>query len=143
MKKKGFQLLAAAIFAAIALMLLSVQRSSPELFYFQNQSELHAAALQILHSGSSSDISVSGVARIHDWHGTNPIIEFTISSFGLTPSSQYKGLYYSPNDVPAAFQNTQQTLIKTKDGWTWTDEHGNHGNTTRIDLCWYTFEAYF
>ena len=55
----------------------------------------------------------------------------------------YHGFYYSPDDVPLAFQNTAVPLEETADGWTWRAEGDNRGFTRRLAPGWYYFEAYF
>ena len=55
----------------------------------------------------------------------------------------YHGFYYSPDDVPLAFQNTAVPLEETAEGWTWRAGDSNHGFTRRLAPGWYYFEAYF
>ena len=142
---KQNHLLAAGVclLLAAALTASSLRHSSPEAFYAEHQDALHTAAQQILTSGTVQDISVEGVRQIDAWAGPPLVIEFYLSGSGLGPSTHYKGLYYSPEDVPAAFQNVSAPLEPSDVGWTWTDGTDNHGSTTRVAPCWYTFEAHF
>lgn len=143
MKKK--LVLSAGVFllSMAALFSLSAHRSTPEAFFFQHQEELQAAAEHVLAAGSAKGMTVEEVEFIDFWPGPAPIIEFTTSGSGLAPSSHYEGLYYSPSDTPAPFQNTQIPLQESETGWSWTDGTDNHGSTTRIAPCWFTFEAHF
>ena len=143
MKKKLFLLAGVFLLLMTALFSLSARRATPEAFFSQHQEELQAAAEQILAAGSAEGATVDGVEQIDFWPGPVPIIEFTISGSGLAPSSHYKGIYYSPGDTPAPFQNTQLPLQESETGWNWTDGTDNHGSTTRVAPCWFTFEAHF
>ena len=104
-----------------------------------------------LHSSSLEEAYQPGVypARIgdkylNDWPGEHPMAEFTLSTFGLVPSTGYYGCYYSPDDVPRPFQNAPVPLVQTDDGrWEWTGEGDNHGTTSKIKDGWYYFEAHF
>ena len=143
MKRKLFLPAGVCLLLIVVLFRTSAYRSTPEFFYAQHREELQAAAEQVLAAGSAEGVVIEGVESLDFRPGPAPIIEFTTSGFGLAPSSRYKGIYYSPDDTPAAFQNTPQALLECEDGWTWTDSTGNYGSTTRIAPCWYTFEAYF
>lgn len=144
MKQKMFFLAVAAVLLLIESLFYSYRYPlSPETLYLRYQEEFHTASEQILASSSTEDISIKGVRQIVYWPGPTPIIEFHTSSFGIAPSSHYKGIYYSPDDMPAAFQNSQQPLLETADGWAWNDGTDNHGSTSRIAPFWYTFEAHF
>lgn len=143
MKKKQFLWAGVCLLLVAALVLISARRSTPEFFFSQHREELQAAAEQVLAAGSAEGVAVEGVELIDFWPGPAPIIEFTTSGFGLAPSSHYEGIYYSPSDTPAPFQNTQDPLLESETGWSWTDGTDNHGSTTRIAPCWYTFEAHF
>ena len=55
----------------------------------------------------------------------------------------YYGFYFSPDDVPLAFQNAPISLEETPTGWQWRGEGDDHGSTRRLSPHWYYFEAYF
>lgn len=81
-----------------------------------------------------------GNVNVNTWEGAHPMTEFMVMSYGDT----YYGYYYSPDDVPLAFQNTDTKL--TQDGhdyWVWQAEGDNHGATSKIMDHWYYFEASF
>ena len=72
------------------------------------------------------------------WDGEHPMDEFILDTRGNT----YYGCYYSPDDVPLAFQNAQIPLTEDGQGrWRWEGEGDNHGVTQKLADCWYYFEA--
>lgn len=80
----------------------------------------------------------------NDWSRDHKIYEFTIGTKGLVPSSSYYGCYYSPDDVPVAFQNMDVELTCDEDGvWHWQGDGDNHGFTYKIRDKWYYFQAHF
>lgn len=88
----------------------------------------------------ADDAVLFGYDAVNSWEGTHPMTEFVIMSYGDT----YYGCYYSPDDVPLAFQNTEVEL--TQDGhdyWEWEDEGDNNGSTSKIKDNWYFFKASF
>lgn len=81
-----------------------------------------------------------GNINVNTWEGTHSMTEYIVMSFGDT----YYGYYYSPDDVPLAFQNFDTKL--TQDGhdyWVWQADGDNHGATSKIIDHWYYFEASF
>lgn len=88
----------------------------------------------------ADDVVLFGYQYVNTWEGEHSMVEFLISSRGDT----YYGCYYSPDDVPLAFQNIDTKL--TQDGhdyWEWKAEGDNHGSTSKIMDHWYYFEASF
>lgn len=88
----------------------------------------------------ADDTVFFGYNSVNSWDSTHPMTEFIIMSFGDT----YYGCYYSPDDVPLAFQNYDTEL--TQDGhdyWEWQADGDNHGATSKIIDHWYYFEASF
>ena len=74
------------------------------------------------------------------WNGEHPMYEFTLSVWG----DSYYGCYYSPDDVPLAFQNAGIALTDDGTGaWTWSAAGDNRGMTRKIADKWYYFEASF
>lgn len=81
-----------------------------------------------------------GYKYVNSWEGAHPMTEFVIMTYGDT----YYGCYYSPDDVPVAFQNIDIPL--TQDGeklWKWSFEGDNQGLTSKIMERWYFFKASF
>ena len=143
MKKKLCLSAVICVLALAGLLYVSACRSTPEAFYTQHKATLHGAVEEILDSGSVQGVSVEGVEQIELWSSSPTIVAFHTSGFGLAPSSHYRGFYYSPDDTPVPFQNASVPLEPSETGWSWTDGTDNHGGTSRIAPCWYTFEAHF
>lgn len=78
---------------------------------------------------------------VNHWSGAHEMVEYLVEGAGDT----YRGFYYSPDDVPLAFQNTTVSLVPagTKEGWIWTAEGDNRGWTYRLTEKWFYFEAKF
>lgn len=76
--------------------------------------------------------------------GEHKKIEFLLTASGLVPSSSYYGCYYSPDDVPLAFQDMRVKLVEDgHDRWVWSEKGDNRGATSKIRDKWYYFEASF
>ena len=74
----------------------------------------------------------------HRRDGEHPMDEFIVVTIGST----YYGCYYSPDDVPLAFQNSGLELVDdVRGGWSWRAEGDNYGYTEQLAPCWYYFEA--
>ena len=84
------------------------------------------------------DVVLFGYKYANTWEGEHAMVEFLISTRGDT----YYGCYYSPDDVPLAFQNTVADLTQCgHDSWKWSAEGDNAGKTMKIMDHWYYFEA--
>ena len=80
--------------------------------------------------------------KVDVWSGEHTMYEFLLGT-GMG-DTQYWGVYYSPDDVPLPYQNTDVSLIADDDGsWTWQTDGDNHGTTKKIIEKWYYFEASF
>lgn len=102
--------------------------------------DLIEESLAVGHGVPADDAVFLGYDAVNSWDSTHSMTEFVIMSRGNT----YYGCYYSPDDVPLAFQNTDTKL--TQDGhdyWEWEAEGDNHGATAKITDRWYYFEAVF
>lgn len=81
-----------------------------------------------------------GIKYFNTWEGEHDMTEFILFTMGDT----YYGCYYSPDDVPLPFQNTDVELSQDgHDYWEWQAEGDNHGATEKIRERWYYFEASF
>ena len=81
-----------------------------------------------------------GYKYVNSWDGSHPMTEFVIMTYGNT----YYGCYYSPDDVPLAFQNTNVPLLQDgKKSWKWETEGDNLGSTSKIMKGWYFFKVNF
>ena len=88
----------------------------------------------------ADDAVLLGYEAVNTWDNTHRMTEFIIMSWGDT----YYGCYYSPDDVPLAFQNTDVKLTAKGDNcWKWNTNGDNHGKTSKIIDCWYFFKASF
>lgn len=77
---------------------------------------------------------------VNTWEGEHSMTEFLL----LTRGDTYYGCYYSPEDVPMAFQNADVTLTqRAADYWEWSDVGDNSGSTSRLFENWFYFEASF
>ena len=94
-----------------------------------------------MHAGVPADDAVLfGYEYVNTWEGEHSMVEFVITSRGDT----YYGCYYSPDDVPLAFQNTEAGLTQCGHGsWKCYGEGDNSGKTIKIMDHWYYFEASF
>lgn len=103
-----------------------------------HQAELQTAVddyfLRGQHLSYGGDIQTA-----NDWPGQHPMIEYLL----FTTPGGYYGFYYSPDQIPLAFQNTGVPLVPSDGGWCWQGEGDNHGTTRLISPGWYFFEAHF
>lgn len=105
-------------------------------FHNEDLSDIASACL----AGDTSIESYHGVKVQGLYEGEHPIVQFYTLGWGLIP---YMGFYYSPDDNPAAFLNTDAKLTPVSDDkWEWTDGTDNRGTTKKIDDCWYYYEAW-
>ena len=66
-----------------------------------------------LNAGVPADDAVLlGYESVNAWPGEHSMVEFMISGFGLGSATSYYGCYYSPDDVPLAFQNMDVKLTQ-------------------------------
>lgn len=112
-------------------------------FIKQNREELVTIAEAHLNSDPSittyKGVEVEPVCR-----GKHDIVEFYYCGVGLVPSSTYYGFYYSPDDVPTPYQNTNDKLVAVSDAqWEWSDGTDNGGRTKRVMKNWFYYEAWF
>lgn len=73
-------------------------------------------------------------------------VEFWTGSFGLVPSSTYKGFYYSVDNSHKVFSVADASISPLEingDYASWTDGTDNNGSSTRIIDKWFWFEASF
>ena len=129
----------------IALVFILKNVNSPErvtMRYFNtHKEELMAESLEYVTSGNiSSDIDI----KRSIWYGEHTIIEYTVLCKGFASASQYYGVFYSIDDVPVSFQNSNVSLVQLADGvWEWKEAGDNRGLVKKIEDNWYYFEASF
>lgn len=133
------KLLSASLLLLLFCLILS--RFTPERrvtrYVEAHQSELQAAMDAYFDQGQP--LAYDGdIPAVNDWPGKHPMVEYL-----LFAGAGYYGFYYSPDDVPLAFQNAPVPLEETGGGWQWQGEGDDHGSTRRLSPRWYTFEAHF
>jgi hypothetical protein len=112
-------------------------------FVNQNSEELVTIAKAYLNSDTTTK-TYKGVKVEQVFSGSHDIVQFYYCGAGIVPTSKYYGFYYSPDDVPTAYQNTNNKLSATSnDEWQWSDGTDNGGRTIRIMKSWFYYEAWF
>lgn len=100
----------------------------------------HSAGLEQRIENGEGIPTIIEISNFNIWEGHHYMVEFTIT--GLT--TQYSGCFYSPDDVPLAFQNSDVDLIiDGKNRWKWFAEGDNKGIIRKIKDKWYYYEASF
>ncbi|MEA4814297.1 MAG: hypothetical protein VB112_05285 [Oscillospiraceae bacterium] len=139
------------IIVAVLLVILAIYAikfiSNPERriknFVNQNSEELVTVAEAYLNSDTRTK-TYKGVEVEQVFRGDNDIVQFYYCGVGIVPASKYYGFYYSPDDVPTAYQNTNYSLSAVSDDeWEWSDGTDNGGRTKRIMKNWFYYEAWF
>ena len=127
--------------ALVFLLCLALSHLTPEKrvarYVASHQSELQSSMDAYFHRGLPLSHD-SAIPAVNHWPGQHPMVEYI-----LFTGSGYYGFYYSPDDVPLAFQNAPISLEETPTGWQWRGEGDDHGSTRRLSPHWYYFEAYF
>ncbi len=137
MKKKRIIKISAIAFVCVLLVSAISIYAIPKLRITLYVHLYHNSMEEALNAENQAPI---GNINVNTWEGTHSMTEYIVMSFGDT----YYGYYYSPDDVPLAFQNTNVKL--TQDGhdyWVWQADGDNHGATSKILDHWYYFEASF
>lgn len=139
MKKRKRTVLCLIALLIAAWFVLARPMSRTHLFVYLYHEQIETG-LELNAGVPADDAVLFGYKYVNTWEGEHPMVEFLISSCGDT----YYGCYYSPDDVPLAFQNTQAELTQCgHDSWKWSAEGDNSGKTMKIMDHWYYFEASF
>lgn len=143
MKKKKTIIIVAAVLSCILLVSVISIYAVPKLRVSLFVHIYHDQIEESLAAGNgvpADDAVLLGYDSVNNWDGSHSMTEFVIISWGNT----YYGCYYSPDDVPLAFQNADVELSQDgHDYWKWSADGDNHGSTTKIIDHWYYFEAEF
>jgi len=108
-------------------------------YFHANYEELNQQAEAYM-AGAPLSWNENQIQSVNAWLGQHEMIEYILP----TPGGSYHGFYYSPDDVPLAFQNIDTPLTQTEPNcWTWHTEGDNRGKTTKIKDHWYLFQATF
>lgn len=139
MKKRKWIWIVLAVVLAVALIAVNNPQIRTNLFVRLYHVQIEEGLK--MHAGvPADDATLFGYDAVNTWEGEHSMVEFVITSRGDT----YYGCYYSPDDVPLAFQNTQADLTQCgHDSWKWSADGDNHGKTIKIMDHWYYFEASF
>ena len=138
-KKNVIIIIAAFLLFAAALIGWRAWSDMPERRAARFVAQNGPAFSELLDSGEAIPEAFDG-ATVGVWNGEHLMYELLLGS-GIG-ERQYWGVYYSPDDVPLPFQNTDAPLLENgEDSWTWRAEGDNHGTTQRIAPKWYYFEA--
>ena len=130
-KKKTIKIVVASLVCILivsAICISTVPKLRTTLFVHLYH-ELIEDGLTVGNGVPADDAVLLGYDMVNSWDGDHTMTEFVIMSWGNT----YYGCYYSPDDVPLAFQNTDVEL--TQDGhdyWEWRADGDNHGSTSKI-----------
>ena len=127
--------------ALVFLLCLALSQFTPEKrvdrYVASHLAELQAAMDDYFLRGQP--LSYDGaILAVNHWPGQHPMVEYI-----LFTGPGYYGFYFSPDDVPLAFQNAPISLEETPTGWQWQGEGDDHGSTRRLSPHWYYFEAHF
>ena len=139
MKKRKWAWCILAALLIAALVMINVPQVRVNLFV-QIYHEQIEEGLRLNAGVPVDDAVLFRYKYVNTWEGEHSMVEFLISSMGST----YYGCYYSPDDVPLAFQNTDVELTQCgHDSWKWSGEGDNQGKTMKIMDHWYYFESTF
>ncbi len=138
-RKLKWTLLAVMILLVISTALLNSPKLRTALFV-HSYSERIEDSIEAGNGRTIPSTPLLGYQYVNHWEGEHEMAEFVIGTLGDT----YYGCYYSPDDVPLAFQNTVVELLPDGEGrWTWSTEGDTHGVTSKIKENWYSFQASF
>lgn len=140
--KRGIKIGIIVLACVLVLSVISIY-SIPQLrvsLFVNTYHELIEDGLTAGHGVPADDAVFLGYEAVNSWDSVHPMTEFVIMSWGDT----YYGCYYSEDDVPLAFQNSDTELTQNGHNyWEWHSEGDNHGSTSRIMEHWYFFKAFF
>ena len=136
MKKRKWIWIGLAVILIASVLLLSNPQIRTNLFVRLYHDDIEEG-LRMQAGVPADDVILFGYDAVNTWEGEHTMVEFVIMSRTHT----YYGCYYSPDDVPLAFQNQGANIFQDGlDSWKWVGD-GYHGYTTKIMDHWYYFEA--
>ena len=145
MKTKKIFILISSLFLFVMVVTVVKVVNSPEkkvMRYFASNREILQE--NVLNYAAENQVSDVADIKASYWNGEHPIIEYTIENRGFASASQYYGVFYSFDDVPVAFQNTNTVLVPLSDEkWEWSEGGDNKGYIRKIESNWFYFEATF
>lgn len=129
------------IAVATALIVRPFSKKSIQSYVLRNQDELTNYARKVIEEHPMGPLEWNGWKV---YYYADDMVEFCTGSFGLIPSTTYKGFYYSEDDEPHGFQDVPVEFVKSGNGWSWAESEGDNTQyTERIAAHWYWYEAKF
>ena len=116
------------IAVATALIVRPFSKKSIQSYVLRNQDELTNYARKVIEEHPMGPLEWNGWKV---YYYADDMVEFCTGSFGLIPSTTYKGFYYSEDDEPHGFQDVP------------VEFGDNTQYTERIAAHWYWYEAKF
>ena len=107
MKKRKWIWIGLAVILVVSVLLLSNPQVRTNLFVRLYHDDIEEG-LRINAGVPADDAVLFGYKYVNTWEGEHSMVEFLITTRGDT----YYGCYYSPDDVPLAFQNTEAELTQ-------------------------------
>lgn len=137
-----------AIMVLFAIGVLNVPSNKTRIILKLWQDDFQDTSIMTLESGVTDEmlhgIRLDGVFKNRNYgNDGREIVQYTVKAYGLPSAGAYYGFYYSPDDVPAAYQNVRCKL--NDDGnnhWSWSKD-GGRGSTYKICDKFYYYAAYF
>ena len=143
MKKRKWIWIGLIVIIVVSVLVMSNPQIRTNLFVRLYHEQIEEG-LRLNAGVPADDAVLFGYESVDTWPGEHTMVEFMISGFGLGSATSYYGCYYSPDDVPLAFQNMDVKLTQCgHDSWKWSAEGDNAGKTMKIMDNWYYFEASF
>lgn len=102
MKKRKWIWIGLAVILVVSVLLLSNPQVRTNLFVRLYHDDIEEG-LRINAGVPADDAVLFGYKYVNTWEGEHSMVEFLIGIRG----GDYYGCYYSPDDVPLAFQNTE------------------------------------
>lgn len=99
------------IAVATALIVRPFSKKSIQSYVLRNQDELTNYARKVIEEHPMGPLEWNGWKV---YYYADDMVEFCTGSFGLIPSTTYKGFYYSEDDEPHGFQDVPVEFVKVE-----------------------------
>lgn len=102
----------------------------------------HHETLQQFSENLLQNPPLNGRSSYNGWtvDAYTQMVQFDTSAWG----KRYRGFYYSPQDIPLGFQETEMEFVPRDKGWYWEEADGNNRMyTEKITNQWYWFDMRF
>ena len=144
MKNNGKKIAILILLVAAAFFILKPSVKDRTFDYVKaNQQYLTKTALHVISENRQTHFDYEDFTVSYFPNTYKPIVEFTVTSFGIAPSGYYKGFYFSPDDMPVRFQGSGVATENYKNGWRYSADGDNQGYIEKICDYWYWFEYSF